>query len=50
LTGRGLPPSKLETVEIAAAVGETNSIQISFKNPFREQISVNVDFEGSTAL
>lgn len=44
--GRGLPPTEMNSIDISAAVGESNSIQIPFKNPFRENINVEVNIQG----
>lgn len=40
VSGRGTRPSKVESVCISAAVGETSSDMVTFKNPFPQPISV----------
>lgn len=46
LKGKGLPPTEMNSIDISAAVGESNSIQIPFKNPFRENINIEVQILG----
>jgi len=43
--GKGTPPSEMEPMIVTAGVGETNSIQVPFKNPFRDSLSVTIALE-----
>jgi len=43
--GKGLPPSEMETTIVTSSVGESNSLQIPFKNPFRDTASVAISLE-----
>ena len=43
--GQGVPPSPYEAVIVTAGVGDSSSIQIPFKNPFRDAISATVWME-----
>lgn len=45
--GKGTPPSEMEPMIVTAGVGETNSIQVPFKNPFRDSLSVTIALETS---
>lgn len=45
--GKGLPPSEMETIVVTSSVGESNSLQIPFKNPFRDTSSVTLSLETS---
>ncbi|CAG9335550.1 unnamed protein product [Blepharisma stoltei] len=47
LRGKGRPPTLMEPLEIAATIGETSSTQITFKNPFRENITISIALEAS---
>lgn len=46
LKGKGIPPTKMEPLEVSATIGESSSVQVSFKNPFRETININLLLEG----
>ena len=46
LKGKGLPPTKMEPLEVSATIGESSSVQVTFKNPFRETIGINLALEG----
>lgn len=46
LKGKGLPPTKMEPLEVSATIGESSSVQVTFKNPFRENININLTLEG----
>jgi hypothetical protein len=46
LKGRGLPPDEMEPILMAASMGENSSVQVPFKNPFRDTVQVNVELEG----
>jgi hypothetical protein len=46
LRGKGVPPTKMEPLEVSATIGESSSVQVTFKNPFREVITVNLGLEG----
>lgn len=43
--GQGVPPSPYEAIIVTAGVGDSSSIQIPFKNPFRDAISATVWME-----
>ena len=45
LKGKGLPPSEMEPTIVTSSVGENNSLQIPFKNPFRESATVTISLE-----
>ena len=45
LTGKGLPPTEMEPLVITASISESNSMQVAFRNPFREPISVSISLE-----
>lgn len=44
--GKGIPPTKMEDLEVSATIGESSSVQVTFKNPFREAININLALEG----
>lgn len=46
LKGKGVPPTKMEPLEVSATIGESSSVQVTFKNPFREMITINLALEG----
>lgn len=46
LRGKGVPPTKMEPLEVSATIGESSSVQVTFKNPFREVITINLALEG----
>ena len=43
--GKGMPPSEMEPMIVTAGVNETNSVQIPFKNPFRDPLAVVITLE-----
>ena len=45
--GKGLPPEEMETMVVTAGIGESSSVQIPFKNPFRETLNVSISLETS---
>lgn len=46
LKGKGLPPDEMEPILMAASIGESSSVQVPFKNPFRDTVQVNVELDG----
>lgn len=46
LKGKGIPPTKMEPLEVSATIGESSSVQVTFKNPFREMITIILSLEG----
>ena len=48
LKGKGLPPSEMEPTIVTASIGESNSTQVPFRNPFRDMVSVTVTLETPT--
>lgn len=48
LTGKGLPPTEMEPLVVTASISESNSIQVTFRNPFREPISVSISLDSSS--
>ena len=46
LSGQGFPPTKFPTKIIAGALNKEYSGNIRFRNPFKQEISVNVTLEG----
>lgn len=43
--GKGLVPTTMEPSPVSTAVGSSTSSMLSFKNPFKEQHSVQVHME-----
>lgn len=43
--GKGLPPEEMETMVVTAGIGESSSVQIPFKNPFRDTLNVTISLE-----
>jgi hypothetical protein len=43
--GQGIPPSPYEPIIVTAGIGDSSSIQIPFKNPFKDTISATVWME-----
>jgi hypothetical protein len=43
--GKGLPPEEMERMVVTAGIGESSSVQIPFKNPFQDTLSVTISLQ-----
>lgn len=46
LKGKGLAPDEMEEIMMATSLGDSCSVQVPFKNPFRDTVQVEVELEG----